>query len=55
MIEIRIRDLIALIAITLFTGTSFICFKQQEEIKALNQAIEQKDSLIREIMYKPYK
>lgn len=53
MIEIRIRDLVGLIAIYLFLVSSFICFTQRKHISYLNQVIEQRDSLLRELIYKP--
>lgn len=51
MIEIRIRDLIGIIAICLFVGLSFICFTQSKHISYLRQAIQQRDSLLNELIY----
>lgn len=51
MIEIRIRDLIGIIAICLFVSLSFICFTQSKHISDLRQAIEQRDSLLNELIY----
>ncbi|MBC5612848.1 hypothetical protein [Bacteroides hominis] len=48
MIEIRIRDLVGLIAVCLLFGLSFICFTQRKYISNLKQAIEQRDSLLNE-------
>ena len=53
MIEIRVRDLAGLIAIFLLFGLSFICFTQHKHISNLRQAIEQRDSLIHELIYQP--
>lgn len=53
MIEIRIRDLVGLIAICLLFSLSFICFTQRKHISYLKQAIEQRDSLLHEWIYQP--
>nr|DAD85453.1 MAG TPA: hypothetical protein [Siphoviridae sp. ctDcW16] len=53
MIEIRIRDLIGIIAICLFVSLSFICFTQRKHISYLRQAIQQRDSLLNELIYQP--
>ena len=53
MIEIRIRDLVAIIAICFFVSSSFICFTQRKHISYLRQAIEQRDSLLNELIYQP--
>lgn len=52
MIEVRIRDLVALIAVVLYTGVSIICFQQRKAINELNRDIEQRDSLINEMIVK---
>lgn len=51
MIEIRVRNLVGLIAICLLFGLSFICFTQHKHISNLRQAIEQRDSLIHKLIY----
>lgn len=48
MIEIRIRDLVCLVAVCALLGLSFICFTQRRYISNLKQAIEQRDSLLKE-------
>ncbi len=53
MVEIRIRDLVGIIAIFLLFSLIFTCFVQREHISYLKRAIEQRDSLIYELIYKP--
>ena len=49
--ELRIKDMVGAIVLCLLFGLGIICFSQHKHISYLNDAIEQRDSLLNDLIY----
>ncbi|NDV83418.1 hypothetical protein D0T87_15715 [Bacteroides sp. 51] len=49
--ELRIKDMVGSIVLCLLFGLGVICFSQHKHISYLKAAIEQRDSLLNDLIY----